>query len=83
MTVQTTLEHWVTIWSRPALQIIDTNERSVRRTTREMAKLLTFDSVGNLTALLDLKNKNKIESNLYAIFGACNVYILGIFFVKL
>ena len=55
MIVQTVLEHWVTIWSRPAQQIIDTNERSARTTAPEMGRLLMFDSVGNLVVLLDLK----------------------------
>ena len=57
MIVQTVLEHWVTIWTRPAPQIIDINEHFARTTAPEMGRLLTFDSVGNLVVLLDLKTK--------------------------
>ena len=55
MIVQTVLEHWVTIWTRPAPQIIDINEHFARTTAPEMGRLLMFDSVGNLVVLLDLK----------------------------
>ena len=54
MIVQTALEHWVKIWARHALQIIDTNERSGRMTTREMGRLLGSDSVVNSKVLLGL-----------------------------
>ena len=55
MIVQTVLEHWVTIWTRPAQQIIDINEHFARTTAPEMGRLLMFDSVGNSVVLLDLK----------------------------
>ena len=55
MIVQTVLEHWVRIWTRPAPQIIDINEHFARTTAPEMGRLLMFDSVGNLVVLLDLK----------------------------
>ena len=55
MIVQTVLEHWVMIWTRPAQQIIDINERSAQTTAPEMGRLLMFDSAGNLVVLLDLK----------------------------
>ena len=53
MIVQTVLEHWVTIWTRPAQQIIDINERSARTTAPEMGRLLMFDSAGNSVVLLE------------------------------
>ena len=55
MIVQTALEHSVTIWTRPAQQIIDTNEHSGQMTTREMGMLLGSDSVVNLKVLLGLQ----------------------------
>ena len=58
MIVQTVLEHWVTIWTRPAPQIIDINERSARMIVPEMGRLLMFDLAGNSVVLLDLKEKN-------------------------
>ena len=65
MIVQTVLEHWVTIWTRPAPQIIDINEHFARTTAPEMGRLLMFDSVGNLVVLLDLKKNNHSYTNIF------------------
>jgi hypothetical protein len=47
--------------TRPAPQIIDTNEHSAQTTAPEMGRLLMFDSAGNSVVLLDLKNENKYQ----------------------
>ena len=60
MIVQTVLEHWVTILTRPVPQIIDINEHFARTTAPEMGRLLMFESEGNSVVLLDLKKTLKI-----------------------
>ena len=64
MIVQTVLEHWVRIWTRPAPQIIDINEHFARTTAPEMGRLLMFDLAGNSVVLLDLKENNNSCTNI-------------------